>query len=194
MALEIRQMMSDLTQLWARRGHRLEFGAAVTLGYATLGQIGFAGRVDYAAVGPVADLAEQLSARATDGQLLITQPVYAAVEDQFEISELGQLSIPGFLRPVSVFNIDRPRSDGQDSVRDSAATRSNTLSVREREVARLIARGLTNRQIAEELVISERTADGHAEHIRDKLGVHNRAEIAAWVIHNGLAEEPQSRS
>jgi DNA-binding NarL/FixJ family response regulator len=193
MSLEIRQVMSGLTHMWARHGHRLEFGAAVTLGYATLGQVGFAGRVDYAAVGPVVDLAEQLSARAADGQLLITQPVYVAVEEQVEVSELGELLIPGFLLPVSAFNVDRPRSSGHDSARDSSVGRSNSLSLREREVALLIARGLTNRQIAEELVISERTADGHAEHIRDKLGVHNRAEIAVWAIQNGLTEQPDKR-
>jgi len=53
-----------------------------------------------------------------------------------------------------------------------------------------VARGLTNRQIAEELIISERTAEGHVDHIRDKLGVHNRAEVAVWVVQNRLAVEP----
>jgi non-specific serine/threonine protein kinase len=60
------------------------------------------------------------------------------------------------------------------------------LSLREREVAALVARGLTNRQIADELVISERTAEGHVERLREKLGVHNRAEVAIWVIQNGV--------
>lgn len=86
MTLAIRQLMVDLTRAWARHGHRLEFGAAVTLGYATLGQIGFAGRVDYAAVGPVVDLADELSAAAAPGQVLITQPVYAALEDEVEVA------------------------------------------------------------------------------------------------------------
>ena len=51
------------------------------------------------------------------------------------------------------------------------------LTRREREIAELVARGLTNRQIAETLVISERTADAHVEHIRTKLGVRSRAQI-----------------
>jgi len=55
------------------------------------------------------------------------------------------------------------------------------LTPRAREVALLIAQGRTSREIAEHLVISERTADTHAEHIRDKLGLRSRAEIAAWV-------------
>ena len=55
------------------------------------------------------------------------------------------------------------------------------LSVREREVAKLIADGLTNREIAERLVISERTAESHVERIMAKLVMHTRTEIAAWM-------------
>jgi adenylate cyclase len=185
MALAIRQAMVARTQGWARRGHRLEFGGAVTLGYATLGQIGFAGRMDYAAVGPVVDLAQELSARATHGQVLATQPVYSAVETHVEATPLGELPLPGFARPVEVLTIESLRTAGQPSQND-AVSRLNTLSAREREVALRIARGLTNRQIAEERVISERTAEGHVDHIRDKLGVRSRAEVAVWVVQHGL--------
>jgi non-specific serine/threonine protein kinase len=55
------------------------------------------------------------------------------------------------------------------------------ITAREREVAALVAQGLTNRAIADVLVISERTAEGHVEQIRNKLGFHSRAQIAAWV-------------
>ena len=55
------------------------------------------------------------------------------------------------------------------------------LSRREQEVARLVASGLTNRQIAQRLFIAERTAEGHVERIRDKLGFSSRAQVAAWV-------------
>jgi non-specific serine/threonine protein kinase len=60
------------------------------------------------------------------------------------------------------------------------------LTPREREVAALIAQGLSSPRIAEELVISERTADAHADNIRAKLGLHSRAEIAAWATEHGL--------
>src|ERR1700686_5158635 len=56
------------------------------------------------------------------------------------------------------------------------------LSRREREVAGLVAEGLTNREIAKRLFISERTADGHLEHIREKLSVSSRAQVAAWFV------------
>lgn len=56
------------------------------------------------------------------------------------------------------------------------------LSKREREVAGLVAQGLTNREIAERLFISERTAEGHVQQIRNKLGFTARTQIAAWVV------------
>jgi len=59
------------------------------------------------------------------------------------------------------------------------------LSRREREIAALVAEGLTNREIAARLFISERTVDGHLEHVREKLGVNTRAQVAAWVVRQG---------
>ncbi len=61
------------------------------------------------------------------------------------------------------------------------------LSRRELEIARLVAEGLTNREIATRLFISERTVDGHLEHVREKLGVNSRAQIAAWVTRQAEA-------
>jgi len=55
------------------------------------------------------------------------------------------------------------------------------LTAREREVAVLVAHGLTNRQIADRLVIASRTAGNHVEHILDKLQLGTRAQIAAWA-------------
>jgi non-specific serine/threonine protein kinase len=60
------------------------------------------------------------------------------------------------------------------------------LTPRELEVAVLIGRGHTNRRIAEDLVIAERTAETHARNIREKLGLSTRAQIAAWAASRGL--------
>lgn len=68
------------------------------------------------------------------------------------------------------------------------------LSRREREVADLVAQGLTNRDIAERLVISERTAEGHVEQIRNKLGFHSRTQIAGWVERQRSGAPPVTRS
>jgi DNA-binding CsgD family transcriptional regulator len=63
------------------------------------------------------------------------------------------------------------------------------LTRREREVAALIAQGLTNRQIAALMHISERTAESHVQHILTKLGLANRTRIATWA-HDGLRTSP----
>jgi non-specific serine/threonine protein kinase len=59
------------------------------------------------------------------------------------------------------------------------------LSPREREVAMLIARGHSNREIAEQLVIGERTAEAHVTHVLTKLGLRSRAQVAVWVLEHG---------
>ena len=60
------------------------------------------------------------------------------------------------------------------------------LTRREVEVARLVARGRSNREIAAEFVLSERTVESHVQHILTKLGFTSRTEVAAWVVRSGL--------
>ncbi|QYB00456.1 protein kinase (plasmid) [Rhodococcus sp. USK10] len=64
------------------------------------------------------------------------------------------------------------------------------LTKREREVADLVAQGLTNKAIAAKLVISPRTAQGHVEHILTKLGFTSRTQIAGWVVEHSQDERP----
>jgi DNA-binding CsgD family transcriptional regulator len=79
------------------------------------------------------------------------------------------------------------RTRAQAVIDDLAATKGPALlSRREREVAALVARGLTNREIARTLVLSERTAENHVQHILTKLGFGARAQIAAWAVSEGL--------
>jgi DNA-binding CsgD family transcriptional regulator len=72
----------------------------------------------------------------------------------------------------------------------TAAKGAAVLSRREREVAALVARGLTNREIARALFLSERTAENHVQHILTKLGFGSRAQIAAWAVAEGLPIPP----
>ena len=67
-----------------------------------------------------------------------------------------------------------------------AAVDAGPLSRREREVAAMVAAGMTNKQIAERLFIAERTAEGHVERIRNKLGVRSRTEVATWAVARGI--------
>lgn len=105
MALGMRQQMRELTATWQRRGHVLDFGVGIAQGYATLGMIGFAERVDYGAIGPVTNLASRLCDEARGGQILISQRVYVALEALLEAEPLGERSLKGFLQPVPVFNV-----------------------------------------------------------------------------------------
>ena len=65
------------------------------------------------------------------------------------------------------------------------------LTPREREVARLVAQGKSNRAIADELVVGVSTVEAHIKHIFTKLGFSSRAQIAAWAVDKGLAQAPQ---
>ncbi|MBO0837861.1 MAG: helix-turn-helix transcriptional regulator, partial [Actinobacteria bacterium] len=62
-----------------------------------------------------------------------------------------------------------------------AGAEDGLLGTREAEVARLVADGLSNKQIGARLFISERTVDSHVRSILNKLGFQSRAQIAAWV-------------
>lgn len=73
----------------------------------------------------------------------------------------------------------------------------DSLTPREREVVRLVAQGFTNRQVAQELVISEKTAGKHLENIMAKLSFQSRAQVAAWAVQQratprALASSPDS--
>ena len=64
---------------------------------------------------------------------------------------------------------------------------SASLTRREREIAALVATGLTNREIAGQLYLSVRTVEVHVDHILSKLGFRTRTQLAAWIHEEGLA-------
>ena len=109
MAVAMRDRVGRLGEAWRKRGHRLDFGVGIALGYATLGKIGFEGRFDYGAIGPVTNLASRLCDEAKGEQILLSQRVYAAVEDLVEAERVGEFSLKGFQRPVATYNVLRLR-------------------------------------------------------------------------------------
>jgi DNA-binding CsgD family transcriptional regulator len=84
--------------------------------------------------------------------------------------------------------LPRPRSP---SPRRASTAAFGGLTEREREVAGLIARSHTNREIAEALVLGERTVETHVENILAKLGLGSRREVAAWTVEHHPAPDPQ---
>jgi DNA-binding CsgD family transcriptional regulator/tetratricopeptide (TPR) repeat protein len=120
------------------------------------------------------ELAEVLSRRLAPGDL--GQAATALDAAAAEAEQLGMVPFTtriGQLRAAAW----RPTSAGR-----------SPLSPREVEVARLVARGLTHKQIGEVLYVSERTAENHVQHILVKLGFSNRSQIAAWSS-EGLAKD-----
>jgi adenylate cyclase len=105
LALAAQERVAHLAQEWRRWGKELGLGIGIAAGYATLGRIGFEGRYDYAALGPVSNLASRLSTQAAAGQILIGQQVFAAVEESVETAPAGNLELKGFARPVAAYEV-----------------------------------------------------------------------------------------
>jgi class 3 adenylate cyclase len=105
MAVGMRERVAQLSRGWRRLGYDLDFGVGIAMGFATLGTIGFEGRHDYGAIGSVGNLASRLSAEAKGGQILVSQSVYALIEDFAVTEPIGSVELHGFSRPVAAYNV-----------------------------------------------------------------------------------------
>jgi DNA-binding NarL/FixJ family response regulator len=121
----------------------------------TVGARGFA-------VQAAVELAEARRARGADGDVEGATALLARTRPEAET--LGM--VPWIVRI--------------DALVPSLSPPDGPLSARESEVAALVAEGLSNRQIAARLYLSERTAQNHVQHILTKLGFSSRAQIASW--------------
>ncbi len=107
MALAMRERVVELIAQWRKLGHELDFGVGIAQGYATIGGIGFEGRWDYGAIGTVTNLASRLCGDARHSQILVSQRLLGAVEELIDVEAVGELSLKGFHRPVTAYNILR---------------------------------------------------------------------------------------
>src|SRR5690349_3102011 len=107
MAMAMRERIGGLTESWRRRGFDLDFGIGIAQGYATIGAIGFEGRLDYGAIGTVTNLASRLCGEAKPGQILLSQRVASGVESIAQVEAVGELALKGFQRPVKAYNVVR---------------------------------------------------------------------------------------
>jgi adenylate cyclase len=105
MALEMRERAARLGEKWRKLAYDLDVGIGIAQGYATIGRIGFEGRIDYGAVGAVTNLAARLCSEAQAGQILIPQRLLAAVEELFDVEPLGELELKGFHRRVVTYDV-----------------------------------------------------------------------------------------
>jgi DNA-binding NarL/FixJ family response regulator len=111
---------------------------------------------------------------------------------------LGDAAFEAIVQRSSLLDVDRAlayaleetaEADTAEVVESVNGDPSSPLTRRQTEVARLVGRGLSNKDIATELVISQRTAEGHVEKILNKLGFGSRAQIAVWIN----SQEPSRR-
>ena len=121
MSVEMRDAVGKLTQKWRSRGHSLGFGIGIAVGYATLGQIGFDRRLEYAAVGSVTNLASRLCDEAKAGQIVVSQRAYGVVEEWAEARPIDDLQLKGFARPVPAVEVVRWRAEHDDLILPAAA-------------------------------------------------------------------------
>jgi len=110
MAVAMRARVDELLVKWRKSGYELDFGVGIAQGYATIGAIGFEGRMDYGAIGTVTNMAARLCGEAQPRQVLVSQRVLGAVEALVEAEELGGLTLKGFSKPVPAFNLLRLRA------------------------------------------------------------------------------------
>jgi adenylate cyclase len=105
MAVAMRARVETLLREWRKRGYELDFGVGIAQGYATIGAIGFEGRWDYGAIGTVTNLAARLCGEAKPGQILISHRLYGALDGAVEADPVGELTLKGFSRPVTAYNV-----------------------------------------------------------------------------------------
>jgi class 3 adenylate cyclase/CheY-like chemotaxis protein len=105
MAIRMQASFGGLSHGWNKRGYDLDMGIGIAQGYATLGMIGFEGRRDYGAIGPVTNLASRLCSDAKAGQILVAKKVFGFVEELVTAEPVGELNVKGFHKPVPAFNV-----------------------------------------------------------------------------------------
>ena len=105
MAMAMRDRVNEMSVGWLKQGYDLSLGIGIAQGYATIGAIGFEGRLDYGAVGTVTNLAARLCGEAKGGQILTNRKTLSEFEHLVEAESVGELHLKGFAKPIAAFSI-----------------------------------------------------------------------------------------
>ena len=105
LAIDLQQEVQSLSRRWASKGYALGFGIGIGMGPATVGTIGYEGRLDYTAVGSAVNLASRLCDLAGDGQILVDNVVAEQVRGSIAVAWLGERTIKGYSRAIRVFAV-----------------------------------------------------------------------------------------
>jgi class 3 adenylate cyclase len=109
MALDMQSAVQALILRWRERGYLIGFGVGIATGTATVGRIGYEGRIDYTAIGSVVNLASRICSGASDSQVLIDRctAAVAAADPTIDLEDVGAWPMKGFSEPAPVFAAKR---------------------------------------------------------------------------------------
>ncbi|MDF0520270.1 adenylate/guanylate cyclase domain-containing protein [Bradyrhizobium yuanmingense] len=105
LAIDLQTTVQSLAGKWCDAGHAIGFGVGVAMGPATVGTVGYNGRLDYTAMGAVVNLASRLCNLAKDAQILADPTIAGRVRDSVPMASLGQRTIKGYDRALEVFAV-----------------------------------------------------------------------------------------
>lgn len=128
----------------------------------------------------------------TDNEAIIASVMAGA--SGYLLKHLSRAELLRSVRQVAAGQILIDPVASQQTMQRVAQSPGSELTEREREVLALIARGYTNKQIAEKLYVSEKTARNHVSHILEKLGLTRRSEAAAFAVEHKLVQPKMSDS
>lgn len=113
MAIDMKKKMRVLRQQWRSQGIKspLEIRMGINTGYCTVGNFGTEQRLDYTIIGKEVNLASRLESNAEPGQILISYETYSHVKDKIMCQDQGEISVKGFSKPVSIFQVVDFRKD-----------------------------------------------------------------------------------
>jgi adenylate cyclase len=107
MAVKMQEKFCAMLVEWEKSGYQIGLGIGIAHGFATVGAIGFEGRLAYGTIGSVVNMAARLCAEAKSGQILVSQKVFSLVDSISETTPVGALQLKGFVRPVPAHNVVR---------------------------------------------------------------------------------------
>jgi adenylate cyclase len=107
LAIDMQAAVQSVINSWCARGYAMGFGVGIAMGPATVGTVGYEGRIDYTAIGNVVNLASRLCDSADDAQILVDPVVAERVKDSIALVSLGERAIKGYDHPLQVFAVAR---------------------------------------------------------------------------------------
>jgi adenylate cyclase len=107
LAIDMQTAVQSLAGAWSAGGCAVGFGVGIAMGPATVGTLGYHGRLDYTAIGNVVNLASRLCSLADDAQILVDPVVAEQVQDSIALASMGARHIKGYDRALEVFSVVR---------------------------------------------------------------------------------------